>query len=118
MRVYEEPIAVSRGLIGALEGPAEFRWRGRIWRVTEIESRWVTTGAWWDSPAARAVRTGGLEADPTADILDEEEVWRVMAGRRVSVPAGADAELGERSGVFELTHRLASGDWRLTRVLD
>lgn len=118
MRVYEEPIAVRRGQVGVIEGPAAFCWRGHTWWVAEIEHRAVTTGAWWDAPAARAVRSGGVDTDPEADILDEEEVWRVAAGRRVGVPRGADPELGERAGVFELTHVVASGAWRLSRVLD
>ncbi|GAB3623407.1 hypothetical protein GCM10027418_14900 [Mariniluteicoccus endophyticus] len=118
MRVYEEPIEVRPGLVGAVEGPAAFRWRHRVWTVFEIESRVVTTGAWWDSPAATAVRSGGVDPDPEADLLDERETWRVAAGRHVDVPRGVDPELGERSGVFVLTHRLSSGEWRLAGVLD
>jgi hypothetical protein len=43
-----------------------------------------------------------------ADLLGEEEVWRVVAS------PGAAA----RSGVYELAHSWGDGRWRLRAVMD
>lgn len=111
MRIYREPIEVRRGVVGDVEGPAQFLWRGKLWLVRGVETRWTETGPWWDSPAARAVRTGAVKDDGDLladDLLSEEETWRVAA---------ANGRLGE-SGVYELTHTWATGEWRMSRVVD
>lgn len=118
MRVHEEPITIEWGLVGAIEGPTAFRWRGHRWAVEVIEARAVLTAPWWDSPAARAVRSGGVDPDPGADLLGEQERWRVAARRRSSVARGVDPALAERSGVFDLGHDTVTGAWQLLRALD
>ena len=108
MRVYEEAIEVRQGEVAGVEGPSQFLWRDRLWSVRSLENRWVVTDAWWDRPAARAVRDGSVPVDEEGQVLAEEEVWRVVA---------ASGRTGIH-GVYELTHALSSGVWRLSRVID
>jgi hypothetical protein len=109
MRRYDEPIHVRRGEDGA--EPEQFVWRGRLWQVRDIITRWLETGAWWDSPLVRAARgdddPGALPAQDT-DLLAEHEVWRVLAA------AGASGS----PGVYELDHARGTGGWRLRAVVD
>jgi hypothetical protein len=106
MRSYDEPIEVQRGVVAGLEAPAQFLWRDRLWMVKDIQTRWVETGAWWDGPAAQALR--GETTDDEADLLAEEEVWRVVAGQ---------GRAGHQ-GVYELSHAWGTGQWRLRSVVD
>ena len=74
--------------------------------VKDVQTRWVETGAWWDGPAARALR--GETADEERDLLAEEEVWRVVAGQ---------GRAGHQ-GVYELSqHAWGTGQWRLRTVM-
>ncbi|NNG18560.1 hypothetical protein HJ590_03020 [Naumannella sp. ID2617S] len=118
MRIYRQPIEVHVGLVDGIEGPAEFRWQGRQWQVEQVQARWVLTAPWWESPAARAVRDGGVRLDDPPDgsaspddLLAERVGWRVVAGR------GSASTESRRSGVFELHHATATG-WWLDRVID
>lgn len=108
MRVYEEPIEVRAGEVSGVEAPALFLWRNRLWSVRSVETRWVVTDPWWDGPAARAVRDGATEVPESTTVLTEEEVWRVVA---------ANGRNGTH-GIYELTHALSTGAWRLSRVMD
>ena len=107
MRRYDEEIEVRTGLIGSDEGPAHFSWRRRILRVTQVQNRWVETADWWRGAQVEAARGDAPEA-ADADLLGEEEIWRVVAS------PGAAA----RSGVYELAHSWGSGRWRLRAVMD
>lgn len=89
-----------------IEGPARFTWRRRMWVVRTVQTRWVQTAPWWDSPAAQAVRSAGIDPDPDADVLGEQEIWRVLASD------------GRESGVFELLHDPATHTWQLSKVVD
>ncbi|GAA2100971.1 hypothetical protein GCM10009841_16290 [Microlunatus panaciterrae] len=114
MRSYNDPIEVRRGLVCGLEAPAQFLWRNRLWVVRDVQNRWVETGAWWDGPSARALRgtdsrSGRGDAEEVeADLLAEEEVWRVVA---------ANGRAGHQ-GVYELSHVWGTGQWRLRTVMD
>ena len=55
MRRYDDPVDVRRGMVDGSEGPEQFLWRGRLWKVHAVVAHWVETGAWWDSAGARAV---------------------------------------------------------------
>ena len=57
MRRYDETIEVRQGLVGEVEGPAHFLWRHRLWRVLELQTRWIETADWWNSAQVRAART-------------------------------------------------------------
>lgn len=108
MRVYEEAIEVRRGVVAGTEAPSHFLWRDRLWSVRSVEQCCVVTGPWWDAPAARAVRDGSVAAPDGEEVLAEEEIWRVVA---------ANGRTGVH-GVYELTHAVATGAWRLSRVID
>ncbi len=34
--------------LGKANAPDRFTWRGRIYRVKEVQERWRLVGAWWD----------------------------------------------------------------------
>jgi hypothetical protein len=138
MRRYDDPVDVRRGRVagpgtslgtsagtgtaveGLVEGPEQFLWKGRLWKVHTVLAQWVETGPWWHSSGVHAV----LGADDWADAADgtvrtatrpvslelaaEREVWRVEASR------GAATD----RGVFDLVFDWADGSWRLTRCLD
>jgi hypothetical protein len=89
-----------------VEGPEQFLWHGRIWKVRTVLAHWVETGQWW-----RPVQ-GDSGQGPT-DLLREREWWRVEAGhpRRQSGPDRSD-------GVFELFFDWSVGAWRLAGCLD
>jgi hypothetical protein len=117
MRRYDDPVEVRKGVCGGVEGPEQFLWRGRLWKVRAVLAHWVETGPWWQSSGVAAL----LGADPdeapdattTSDLLAEREVWRVEAGRG-AVPQG----VGERRGVFDLAFDWTQGSWLLTRCAD
>ncbi|HEY3548288.1 MAG TPA: DUF6504 family protein [Propionicimonas sp.] len=108
MRRYDEEIEVRTGLIGTQEGPAHFSWRRRIWRVSQVQTRWLETADWWRGAQVEAARGDGPEVADAGDLLGEEEIWRVVAS------PGAAA----RSGVYELAHSWGDGRWRLRAVMD
>lgn len=138
MRRYDDPVEVRRGMVagpgGTQEGPEQFLWRGRLWKVCDVMAHWVETGAWWRSRGAGAVLgTDGEDAVDAAvavmaappsvsgDLLAEREVWRVEAARGLAAaravgPDGAPG--GGGHGVFDLTFDWADGSWRLTRCAD
>jgi hypothetical protein len=113
---------------GRQEGPDQFLWRGRLWKVNDVVAHWVETGAWWQSGGARAVlgsddETGDQTSDGAGggtavalgrgvDLLGEREVWRVQAGRGLAA-AGKGG-----GGVFDLVFDWADGSWRLARCAD
>ena len=111
MRRYDELIHVRRG--EGMDAPEQFVWRGRLWQVRDIVTRWLETGAWWDSPLVRSARGDDVGATLTlpaeeTDLLAEHEVWRVLA----SVGASGSP------GVYELDHARGTGGWRLRAVVD
>lgn len=122
MRRYDDPVDVRRGMVDGSEGPEQFLWRGRLWKVNAVVAHWVETGAWWESPGARAVlgtdsRDPGRESPGSTltvlpDLTAEREVWRVEASRgRLSAENGG-------GGVFDLLFDWAEGSWRLARCVD
>jgi len=66
MRHYAEPVEVRQGLVGSIEGPAQFLWRRRLYLVRDVLAYWVESSSWW-----RSGSTG----------FPERQVWRVEAGR-------------------------------------
>jgi hypothetical protein len=134
MRRYADPVEVRRGPLDArgAEGPQQFLWRGRLWKVRAVLAHWVETTPWWQSAGARAVigsedavaeTAVGETADrgrvPLGDLLTERELWRVEAGRPrppATTPDG-DAETGI-SGVFDLSFDWADGRWTLVGCTD
>lgn len=123
MRRYDDPVDVRRGRVpgtggGPVEGPEQFVWRGRLWKVHTVLAQWVETGAWWQSPDAHAVLgsddgaiPGTVRTGVQVDLAAEREVWRVEAGRGMVAAATG-------RGVFDLVFDWTDGSWRLTRCLD
>jgi hypothetical protein len=130
MRRYDDPVETRMGLVSGMEGPEQFLWRGRLWKVRAVIAHWVETGPWWQSGGARAVigsdepspgatRTGG------ADLLGERELWRVEAGRGPGRPVAAlegtadwvDGVL-DGGGVFDLAFDWNDGRWALVGCAD
>jgi hypothetical protein len=136
MRRYDDRVDVRRGRVAGagdgtllVEGPEQFLWRGRLWKVSAVVSHWVETGAWWQSAGAHAVLgsdpVADVDPDPSSDLAGalsgdlsaEREVWRVEAGRGMSsVHAAGPGQPGR--GVFDLVFDWTDGSWRLTRCLD
>jgi hypothetical protein len=124
MRRYDDPVDVRRGRVsgagGAVEGPEQFLWKGRLWKVSAVVAQWVETGAWWQSSGVHAVL--GAETDPATDpatdpevhtdLSAEREVWRVEAAR------GRSIRSDEGAGIFDLVFDWSDGSWRLSRCLD
>jgi Domain of unknown function (DUF6504) len=99
-----------------VEGPEQFLWQGRLWKVHAVLAQWVETGPWWHSSGAHAVlgaedwNDGDRAAGSTltTDLAAEREFWRVEASRGLRTDRG----------VFDLVFDWADGGWRLTRCLD
>jgi len=122
MRRYEDPVEVRRGRVhGAevegleIEGPEQFLWRGRLWKVRRVLARWVETGAWWQSSEVHAAlgTDSSVPGEPArlrsaGDLLGERELWRVEAGR-----GGLETD-----GVFELSFDWTDGRWQLIGCAD
>jgi hypothetical protein len=128
MRRYDDLVDVRRGRVAGagdgsllVEGPEQFLWHGRLWKVSVVVAHWVETGAWWQSAGADAARgteppdaaddPGSGRGTVSVDLSAEREVWRVEADRGMS-----SVQLGR--GVFDLVFDWADGSWRLTRCLD
>lgn len=148
MRRYDETIEVRQGLVGEVEGPAHFLWRHRLWRVLELQTRWIETANWWNSAQVRAARgetpdvrgtTPGLGAPgsraggsaPGSRMGGSAPGFRMVGSGGVGIDDGDDL-LGEQevwrvvaaegrygtSGVYELARSWGSGAWRLRTVVD
>lgn len=121
MRRYDDPVEVRRGLVpgsrGDLEGPEQFLWLGRLWKVRDVVAHWVETGPWWHSAQHGPHCPDGPgcpDGDGSRggyDLLAEREVWRVEAGRGL-------AAVGESAGVFDLVFDGSRGSWQLARAVD
>ena len=118
MRRYDDTVSVQRGQVQRREAPAHFLWRGQLWRVCEIVSHWVETGAWWEHDEVQALlgvedaassRVSGVGSGVSMEaLLAQREIWRVQAAR---------GRHGHR-GVFDLSFDPSSGTWRLIGCQD
>jgi hypothetical protein len=123
MRRYDDPVEVRRGWVTGVEGPEQFLWRGRLWKVRAVVAHWVETAPWWQSSGVRAV-VGSDEpvvasagsAAPAGDLLVERELWRVEAGRGAGVPR--DPGEVDGGGVFDLSFDWTDGRWQLVGCVD
>ena len=112
MRRYDDPVETRMGLVSGVEGPEQFLWRGRLWKVRAVVAHWVETGPWWQSAGVRAVvgtDDAFAEDGPvvTHDLLAEREMWRVEAGTGMT-----------NAGVFDLSFSWADGRWQLVGCAD
>lgn len=123
MRRYDDPVETRMGLVSGMEGPEQFLWRGRLWKVRAVLAHWVETGPWWQSGSARAVigsdETAGSADLRAADLLGERELWRVEAGRGAAPgPGGEAVPEQETGGVFDLAFDWSDGRWALVGCVD
>ena len=141
MRRYDDPVETRMGLVSGMEGPEQFLWRGRLWKVRAVIAHWVETGPWWQSGGARAVigsdepsrratagRARRARCRPSgADLLAERELWRVEAGRGPGRPVAADPDdpaggtvdgVPDGGGVFDLAFDWSDGRWALVGCAD
>src|SRR3954452_17079645 len=97
MRRYDDPVETRMGQVSGTEGPEQFLWRGRLWKVRTVIAHWVETGPWWQSGGARAVigsdePVTGATTHRSADLLGERELWRGGAGGGRGRPAAVDGD--------------------------
>jgi hypothetical protein len=60
---FDEGVEVHSVVVDDTETPDQFLWRGRLWRVCSVQSRWTETAAWWE----RGIIGTGLTYDGRAD---------------------------------------------------
>ena len=142
-RLHVDPVEVQRHD----DDPAQFLWRGRLYKVREVLSRWTESGGWWRGAGVLALSAGeGNSADPLAPLQTTALPGAARWGQRawgepapdVGAAAGpASVDDGERdwfrveagcppftgpssagTGVFDLCFSWSSGRWTLARVLD
>jgi hypothetical protein len=133
VRRYDDPVETRMGQVAGMEGPEQFLWRGRLWKVRAVLAHWVETGPWWQSGGARAVigsdepvegSTHTVGADlRSVDLLAERELWRVEAGRGPGIGVGVSGDGvagggGDGGGVFELAFDWSDGRWALVGCAD
>jgi len=136
VRRYDDPVEVRRGWVEGpghrgpadrMEGPEQFLWHGRLWKVRAVLAHWVETGPWWQAAGVRAVigsdeptphadQQPAPQPTPVGDLLVERELWRVEAGRG-GVP-DPDLGLGDGHGVFDLSFDWNAGSWQLVGCVD
>jgi Family of unknown function (DUF6504) len=135
MRRYDDSVETRMGRVAGIEGPEQFLWRGRLWKVRAVLAHWVETGPWWQSSGVRAVigsdDQAPNEASPvtdqrgadsraadlcSADLLGERELWRVEAGRGAAIPQPGDPD--PAGGVFDLSFDWSDGRWALVGCVD
>ena len=130
MRRYDDPVEVRRGWVEGpghrgpadrVEGPEQFLWHGRLWKVRAVLAHWVETGPWWQAPGVQAV-IGTDDPEPAqtgqasragGDLLVERELWRVEAGR-----GGHQDTDQDNGGVFDLAFDWSGGHWQLVGCVD
>ena len=137
MRRYDDPVEVRRGWVegpahrgpgDGIEGPEQFLWRGRVWKVRAVIAHWVETGPWWQTAGVRAVigsdepvsEPVASQPAPVGDLLVERELWRVEAGRGGAPgpdPDHSDGD-GDGHGVFDLSFDWNAGSWQLVGCVD
>jgi hypothetical protein len=148
MRKYDEPVEVRRGMVsgpgGRQEGPEQFLWRGRLWKVCDVVAHWVETGPWWQSSGVAAVlgadappqpgssRAGGTAggAGGMAGTAAGMAGTTAVAAPAAPVDLAAEREVwrveaarglaaaGSGRGVFDLVLDWTDGSWQLAGCVD
>jgi hypothetical protein len=93
------------------DAPEQFLWRGRLYVVRAVLSRWTESGGWWRTASIRGLTTG--DGASPASIDDREREWW-----RVEADSGRLAALSAGPGVYDLCFDWSEGAWSLARVLD
>jgi hypothetical protein len=45
---FDEAVEVRTDVENGVDTPAQFLWRGRLWRVCSVQAHWTETAAWWE----------------------------------------------------------------------
>ena len=119
VRRFSDEVHVRSGALdGHHDAPVQFVWRGRLYLVQAVLSRWRERSAWWEQSAVAAVHgddhpqeqarpaaggAGTATATAVRRVLElgdlEREVWRVEAG----------IGRGRVVGVYDLARRVDPG---------
>jgi len=76
--------------------PAQFLWRGRLYKVCEVLSRWTESGGWWRSAGVLALSSGDQAATAAAaDPLAPLETAPIPSSPLVFSVRGAQRAWGE-----------------------
>ena len=132
MRRYDDPVETRMGLVSGMEGPEQFLWRGRLWKVRAVIAHWVETGPWWQSGGARAVIGSDEPAAPAsvgrARRAPTSSPSASCGGSRPAVaradpPLSTGTELDgplavDGGGVFDLAFDWSDGRWALVGCAD
>ena len=117
---YDDPCRLGARAVPT-EGPEQFLWRGRLWKVRAVLAHWVETGPWWQShERPRGARHRGGPAGPrraAAAALGTCSPSVAVAGRgrpRARLPDGEP----DGGGVFDLAFDWADGRWTLVGCTD
>ena len=132
MRRFSDEVHVRSGTTGG--APVQFVWRGRLYLVREVLSRWRERSAWWEHSAVAAVHGdesmgGGGTATAVRPVLEigdlEREVFRVEASVGRSGTVGVyDLARPVPPGTAAVSEGAAtpspdgSDGWQLLRVSD
>jgi hypothetical protein len=110
MRRYDDPVEVRRGWVPDVgtEGPDQFLWRGRLWKVRAVVAHWVASGP------GRSSTPTDEGASSAGELRIERELWRVEAGRGMPGPRAVT----DGNGVFDLSFDGTNGRWRLVGCSD
>ena len=114
MRQYDDPVEVRRG---ESEGPEQFLWRGRLWKVRAVVSHWVETGPWWQASTSSTDSVIDPVTDLVTGMVAERELWRVEAGRGAQ-SLGTQVVGEENVGIFDLSFDWTDGRWQLVGCQD
>ena len=108
MRRYDDPVEVRKGPVGdgvgdlQLEGPAQFLWRGKLWKVRAVLAHWVETGSWWQSAGARAAigtdDCSVVEDGATASLVEEGATASLVEEGALAPVTRPGDRTGDRTG--------------------
>ncbi|MEZ0490711.1 DUF6504 family protein [Kineococcus sp. TBRC 1896] len=117
------------------ETPAQFIWRGRLYVVREVLSRWRERSAWWEHGAVAAVHGDAADETGAGGRPVRRRVLEIGDLEREVLRVEASAGRAGGAGVYDLARAVgpgtaavsevagtstsgASGDWQLLRVSD
>ena len=120
MRRYDDPVETRMGQVSGTDGPEQFLWRGRLWKVRAVLAHWVETGPWWQSGGARAVIGSDEPVGEQSDVPRGRVRCRSPGGARAVARRGRPGRdaAGDGGGVFDLAFDWSDGRWALVGCAD
>jgi hypothetical protein len=102
--------------VTGVEGPEQFLWRVRLWKVRAVLAHWVETAPWWQSSGCGGHRLGRAAA-AGAPGARGPTCWS-SASCGASRPAAARTPVADGGGVFDLSFDWSDGCWQLVGCED